>query len=187
MSRFVKLGAIIGLIIFAASVCAEILVYEFKDPALEARFNQLTQELRCPKCQNNNIADSNAPLSVDLKDIIYEKLHEGNTDKQIVGFLVERYGDFITYRPPLKPSTWLIWFGPFVVLLIGAFSIFKFVSSRQAPTRGLESDLKPSKKDPSGAALVNQWKEEIDGSNGDIGSSANDASNAKRDNEDKSN
>ena len=161
MSRLIKLVAIVGAIIFAVFTHAEILVYEFKDPALEARFNKLTQELRCPKCQNNNIADSNAPLSVDLKDIIYEKLHEGGSDKEIVGFLVERYGDFITYRPPVKPSTWLIWFGPFVVLLVGAFSIFKFVSSRQNQDKESASQSYSDSNEKRGAALINQWKEEV--------------------------
>lgn len=153
-------------ILFSGLVSAEILVYEFKDPALEERFNQLSQELRCPKCQNNNIADSNAPLSVDLKDIIFEQLHEGQSNDEIVGFLVERYGDFITYRPPVKPSTWLIWFGPFVVLFVGGFIIFRFVSSRQSKP---QVESQPAEK-LDGKALLDEWKSEID--SGDENSSS---------------
>jgi len=157
MSKLIKNTIGIFLLTLSGMISAEILVYEFKAPELEARFNQLSQELRCPKCQNNNIADSNAPLSVDLKDIIHEKLHEGQSDKEIVSFLTERYGDFITYRPPVKPSTWLIWFGPFVVLFIGAFVIFKFVASRKSPQ--LAADGNTEKLD--GSSVLEQWKNEL--------------------------
>ncbi len=140
---------------------AEILVYEFNNPAFEMRFNQLSQELRCPKCQNNNIADSNAPLSVDLKNIIYEQLHAGASDEEIVNYLVERYGDFITYRPPVKPSTWFIWFGPFVVLFIGAVVILRFVMGRKKPAEIQQQVSNDNNASANSQALLNEWKNEF--------------------------
>lgn len=157
MRNFIKSMIGVLFLVFSTLTCAEILVYEFNDAKLEERFNQLSQELRCPKCQNNNIADSNAPLSVDLKNIIHEKLHEGQSNEEIVDFLTERYGDFITYRPPVKPSTWFIWFGPFVVLIIGAFTIFRFVSSRKSP----HSSSEKRAVKPDGASVLQEWKNEM--------------------------
>ena len=88
--------------------------------------------MRCPKCQNNNLADSNAPLSVDLKQIIYDKLHQGASDQEIINFLKQRYGDFIYYKPPINASTWFIWFGPFVVLFIAGVIIVGFFNRKKA-------------------------------------------------------
>lgn len=110
---------------------ATIMVYPFDDEVKELRFNHLIQVLRCPKCQNNNLADSNSALAIDLKNIIYDQLKAGKSDDEIIDYLKDRYGDFISYRPPLKPSTWIIWFGPFVVLLLSGFFIFRFLSARQ--------------------------------------------------------
>jgi len=138
-----KVTIIMFLSVVSHLIDAEILLYQFTDPVKEERFNQLIKELRCPKCQNNNLADSNAPLAVDLKDIVYEKINAGQTDNEIIYFLKERYGDFISYRPPVKPSTWLIWYGPFVVLIIGGIMIFRFVASIPIWTSktGIEGNL----------------------------------------------
>ena len=156
MNRLIKSTIVFLATLFISIASAEILVYEFPDQELEDRFNRLSQELRCPKCQNNNLADSNAPLSVDLKDIIYEKLNQGQSDEQIVGFLKERYGDFITYRPPVRPSTWLIWFGPFVLLLGGFVVILRFVSRRKE-----SSMAKVKVSETSNADLISEWAEEV--------------------------
>jgi len=96
---------------------AAIDAYEFANPEQEQRFRRLVEELRCPTCQNQNIADSNAPLSTDLRQRIYEMLQQGHSDADIVAFMTARYGDFITYRPPLKPLTWPLWFGPLLLLI----------------------------------------------------------------------
>lgn len=138
------------------SINAEILLYPFNDPAKEARFNVLIQELRCPKCQNNNLADSNAGLAVDLKNIIYEKINAGESDEQIVTFLRDRYGDFISYRPPLKPSTWVIWFGPFILLLLGGYFIIRFINNREASTNKENHAVLSNHS----ADLLNQWKQD---------------------------
>ncbi|MDB2586032.1 cytochrome c-type biogenesis protein CcmH [Luminiphilus sp.] len=92
--------------------------YEFSSPALEARYKALSQELRCPKCQNQNIADSNAPISRDLRAIVHEKLETGATDREIIDFLVDRYGEFVRYRPGLDRNTLWLWSAPLILLLM---------------------------------------------------------------------
>jgi len=157
MKIFYKLSAFILLFSSSSFMIAEILVYSFTDPVLEERFNVLITELRCPKCQNNNLADSNAPLAVDLKDIVYDKINAGESDEEITFYLKERYGDFISYRPPVKPSTWLIWYGPFAILFIGAFLIFRFVSGRtKQDTVVTKSESSESSKD-----LLDEWGKEV--------------------------
>lgn len=90
------------------------------DPALEARVMVIAEELRCLVCQNETIAASHADLAVDLRAQIRSKLAQGQTSQQILDFMVERYGDFVLYRPPLKPLTLLLWVGPFALLLLAA-------------------------------------------------------------------
>src|SRR5262245_32546410 len=94
------------------------------DPALEARVTALASELRCLVCQNETIADSHADLAVDLRDQIREKMRQGQSNDQIVAFMVDRYGDFVLYRPPLKASTVLLWFGPLLLALAGIVTLF---------------------------------------------------------------
>ncbi len=137
---------------------ATIIVYPFTDSVKEERFNELIKELRCPKCQNNNLADSNSTLSEAIKDKIYEKINAGKSDDEIISYLKERYGDFISYRPPVKPSTWLIWYGPFIFLLVGGFLIFRFVSARQK-----EKPIAPvSSASQSSKELLEQWGKEAE-------------------------
>jgi cytochrome c-type biogenesis protein CcmH len=88
------------------------------DPAVEARVQHLGEELRCLVCQNQNIADSHADLAMDLKKQVREQIAAGRSDREILDYMVERYGDFVLYRPPLKASTVLLWAGPFVLLLV---------------------------------------------------------------------
>ena len=102
---------------------AAIDTYEFKDEGERARFRTLTEELRCPKCQNQNIADSNAPIATDLRREIFRMLEEGQSNAQIVDFLVLRYGDFVLYKPPLNARTYLLWYGPFVLLGLGGLGL----------------------------------------------------------------
>jgi cytochrome c-type biogenesis protein CcmH len=90
------------------------------DPAVEARLKHLAVELRCLVCQNQTLADSNAPLAEDLRREVREMIVKNMTDKEIIDFLVERYGDFVLYRPPLKATTTLLWVGPFVLLAVGS-------------------------------------------------------------------
>jgi len=89
------------------------------DPALDRQVMKIAEILRCLVCQNQTIADSHADLAVDLRNQIREKLKAGMTEQQIVDFMTARYGDFVLYNPPMKASTWLLWFGPFMLLLSG--------------------------------------------------------------------
>ena len=99
------------------------------DPALEARMMVIAEELRCLVCQNETIAASHADLAVDLKNQIRIKLTQGQSQRQILDFMVERYGDFVLYRPPLKTTTVLLWLGPFV--LLGMAALMMVVNIRQ--------------------------------------------------------
>lgn len=102
------------------------------DPRLERRMQALAAELRCLVCQNQTIADSNAGLAVDLKNQIREQMRAGRTDRQIMDFMVERYGDFVLYRPPVKAVTALLWGGPFLLLAVGAGTAAIIVRRRSA-------------------------------------------------------
>ena len=102
------------------------------DGNLDRRVTNLAHELRCLVCQNQTLADSNAPLAQDLRNQIREQLAAGKSEQQVVDFLVERYGDFVLYRPPLKASTVLLWIGPFLFLAFGAFLLVRFVRRRKS-------------------------------------------------------
>jgi cytochrome c-type biogenesis protein CcmH len=104
-----------------------------QDPALERRVTNLAHELRCLVCQNQTIADSSAPLAVDLRNQIREQLAAGKSERDVVDFMVERYGDFVLYRPPLKASTVLLWTGPFAFLIIGFYLLIRVLRRRQVP------------------------------------------------------
>ena len=101
------------------------------DPVLEERVMNLSKELRCLVCQNETLADSRADLAEDLRNQIREQMKAGKSDKEIVGYLTQRYGKFILYNPPVDPTTYLLWFGPFVLLLAGLFLLFRFVKQRR--------------------------------------------------------
>lgn len=105
---------------------------EFSSAQHEARYRQLNEELRCLVCQNQNIAGSDAALAQDLRREVYRMLNEGLTDEQIVDYMVQRYGDFVLYRPPLSPLTVALWTGPFVLLLLGMIFLWRIMSRRQA-------------------------------------------------------
>ena len=102
------------------------------DPKTETRLKGLAEELRCLVCQNQTIADSSAPLAVDLRSQIRTQIGQGKSDDQIRGFMVDRYGDFVLYRPPLKAATLLLWIGPFV-LVIGALAWLGYAIRKRRP------------------------------------------------------
>ncbi len=101
------------------------------DPALEARVLHIAEELRCLVCQNETIAASNADLAVDLRQQIRTQLQQGRSEDQIREFMVQRYGDFVLYRPPVKGSTWALWAGPFVLLLVAAGALVATIRRRR--------------------------------------------------------
>lgn len=102
-----------------------------EDPVLEERLMNLSRELRCLVCQNETLADSRADLAVDLRNQIREQMKAGKTDQEIIAYLTARYGDFVLYRPPVKASTYVLWFGPFVLLLGGLLILFRYVRQRR--------------------------------------------------------
>ena len=106
------------MIFWSAQSLAVIETYEFSTPDLELRYKALSQELRCPKCQNQNIADSNAPISRDLRAIVHEQLEAGATNEEIIIFLVDRYGEFVRYRPGMDSNTLWLWSAPLILLVM---------------------------------------------------------------------
>ena len=129
--KAVMSAVICGQLWLAPVVLAVIETYEFSSPDLELRYHQLSQELRCPKCQNQNIADSNAPIARDLRVVLHEQLEQGATDDEILAFMVARYGEFVRYRPGVDRNTVLLWAAPGLLLMLGAAGLlFHF---RQRP------------------------------------------------------
>jgi len=116
---------ILGMAPLHAGVTLE--SFTFASKAEEQHFKDLIEELRCLVCQNQSLVDSDAELAHDLRAEVYDMIQAGKSDDEIVTFLVARYGDFVLYNPPVKPSTWLIWFGPFVLLLIAAILLLRAV------------------------------------------------------------
>ena len=119
---------------------AAIDTYEFANDAERARFRELTQELRCPKCQNQDLADSNAPIATDLRREIFRMLGEGKDNQQIIDFMVDRYGDFVRYKPALTSKTVVLWFGPLALLVGGVVVIGVIVVRRRRTARAEASN-----------------------------------------------
>jgi len=102
-----------------------------EDPAIEARMKHLTKELRCLVCQNETLADSQAPLAEDLRKEIRAQIKAGKSDQEIIAYATQRYGDFVLYNPQVKPKTYLLWFGPFLLLLGGTAFLYRYLKRRR--------------------------------------------------------
>ncbi|MEE1920443.1 cytochrome c-type biogenesis protein [Pseudomonas sp. 148P] len=139
-------AAVLGLSLCGVAKAA-IDTYQFADEAERERYRELTKELRCPKCQNQDIADSNAPIAADLRREIFRMLGEGKSNQQIVDFMVDRYGDFVRYKPALTAKTWLLWFGPAALLLGGIGVMAVIVRKRRAPASNGSADLSPEERE----------------------------------------
>lgn len=121
----------LGLFISLNVIEAAVEVRKFENPQQEQRYKNLIDELRCTVCQNQNLADSNAGLAQDLRKQVYKMISAGNSDDEILDFMVTRYGDFVLYRPPFKTTTFLLWVGPFIILAIGLLVLIRFVRQRK--------------------------------------------------------
>jgi cytochrome c-type biogenesis protein CcmH len=121
------------LLVFCASLQAQ-------DPALDQRVAALAAELRCLVCQNQTLADSNAPLALDLRNQIREQLSAGKSERDVRAYMVARYGDFVLYRPPFKATTVALWLGPFVFLALGAWILARRLARRRAAEPELSED-----------------------------------------------
>ena len=139
--RFVAAGGVaillaslgIGIAAYAAAPAAAgpVDVYgELDNPALQARFEHITHDLRCLVCQNESIADSNVELAADLRRQVREMLIAGKSDDAIFDFMTDRYGEFVRFNPPLTPETWLIWGAPFIAVIVGGLVIFRIARQR---------------------------------------------------------
>ncbi|GAA3538486.1 cytochrome c-type biogenesis protein [Zobellella aerophila] len=151
-----RLLLLLPLLWLAQPARAAIDVYEFESPQQEAQFRELTRELRCPKCQNQDIADSNAELARDLREKTYQMVIEGRSKQEIKDYMVARYGNFILYRPPLMASTLILWLGPVLVILFGLALVI--LRTRKAPTRARQAGLDEAEKQRL-ADLLNKDKE----------------------------
>jgi len=110
-----------------------------EDPGLDKRVAALAVELRCLVCQNQTLADSNAPLAVDLRNQIREQLKQGASEQDVIDFMVARYGDFVLYKPPFKASTLALWLGPFVLLALGVWALLRQIARRRVPAPELSA------------------------------------------------
>lgn len=106
---------------------------QFRSTAEETRFHQLAAELRCVMCQNQSLADSNAQIAQDLRREVLALMHQGKDDAEIKRFLVDRYGEFVLYRPQVSSSTWLLWFGPLLLLAGGVVVVWRIIMARRGP------------------------------------------------------
>lgn len=138
--RFFIGTMLLGALSIASVNASPVDTFEFKDEATKLRFQVLSKELRCPKCQNQNLADSNSKIAVDLRKSLYNLLQEGMSDQEVIDFMVYRYGDFVLYRPQLKTQTYILWFGPLIILL-GFIIGVVFVLRKRSKAKANELDL----------------------------------------------
>lgn len=124
-----------------------------EDPVLEQRMIRLSEDLRCLVCQNESLAGSRADLAQDLRQEIREQMRAGKSDEQVVEYLTQRYGDFVLYKPPVKPLTWLLWFGPFVLLIGAAGGFYAYLKRRGS--RFADESLSEEEKKRVAALLGN--------------------------------
>lgn len=132
-----RLIAVVAFIALAGAAHAKEAPAAAADPQLAKRALVVAEELRCLVCQNQTLADSSAPLAVDLREQIREKIEQGMSNEQIVDYMVVRYGDFVRYRPPLKATTTLLWFGPMILLLAGLIFLVRRLRARGEPVAAL--------------------------------------------------
>jgi cytochrome c-type biogenesis protein CcmH len=135
-----KLVVLLFGLFLAAIVHAKDAAPAADDPQLEKRVMRLAEELRCLVCQNQTIADSSAPLAVDLREQVRERMKKGASDDEIVDYLVARYGDFVRYRPPVNASTVVLWFGPVLLLMIAFVVLMRRVRARRKQPDAALSD-----------------------------------------------
>lgn len=119
------------LALLSGSVNAAIDTYSFHSLQQEQQYRELTEQLRCPKCQNNSIADSNATIATDMRNKVYELMMQGQSKQQIIDYMVIRYGNFVTYNPPLTLATLILWLGPLLFVVIGSAVVLLRTRSRQ--------------------------------------------------------
>jgi cytochrome c-type biogenesis protein CcmH len=134
---------LIGALYFGTAAAYTLEEFTFSDPARSTEFRTLIGELRCLVCQNESLAGSQAGVAQDLRKEVYRMMQEGKSRDEVVAFLVARYGDFVLYEPPLKPATYILWFGPFLLVSIGGWLLWRTLQSKKAEP---EQDLSEAER-----------------------------------------
>jgi len=140
---------VVFLLLAGAAHAQAIEPLPFQDHAQELRFQHLTHQLRCPMCQNETLADSNAPIARDLRNQIFQMMQQGKSDDEIKQYLVDRYSGFVLYDPPLTAGTALLWFGPLLILLGGAGVVLVAIRRRNRPAHTSADDRPPTGSEPA--------------------------------------
>ncbi|MBD3653294.1 cytochrome c-type biogenesis protein [Kangiella sp.] len=145
-----KLIVIFCALLMVQLAHAVIETYEFDNEEQEKLYYEIINELRCPKCQNQTIADSDAPLSRDLRYIVQQKIKAGETKRQILAYMQERYGDFVLYDPPLQPANYILWFSPLIIFLIILAVVVARVGRREVTSEEDDTDANASPSNDKG-------------------------------------
>lgn len=166
-----RLAGLMLACLFSFTAYAAIDVYDFDSPQQEAQYRALIEELRCPKCQNQNLAASDAPIAQDLKQKVYDLVKDRRSDAEIRDYMQERYGDFISYKPPVRPSTWILWFFPPLLLIVLIAGWFWQSKRRQIVARGQSGvtvDTAAEALTPAEQAELDRLLSSVDNANHDI-------------------
>ncbi len=141
MRAFRQLLALLSIsLLLMSNAQAKVETRDFTTPQMEDDYNVLISELRCLVCQNQNLADSNAELAQDMRTKVFKMLGEGKQKDEIVDYMVERYGDFVMYRPPVKSSTFLLWFGPLIFFVVAAFVVMSYVRRQKVDVASIDTE-----------------------------------------------
>jgi len=144
MNSMKIITSVLFAFLFVTQAHARFETHDFATAQMENDYNVLVQELRCLVCQNQNLADSNAELAQDMRLRVYKMLSEGKSKDEIVDFMVQRYGDFVMYRPPVKSTTYILWFGPLLFFVIAGLVVFTIMRKQKTETESV--DEKQQKK-----------------------------------------
>ncbi len=155
----IKVIVVSGLLLASHLSSAAIEVHEFKNEIDRQRYQSFIDEMRCPKCQNQNLSGSDSPIALDLRNELYLMIEEGKSDQQIVDFMVERYGEFILYRPRLSPATVLLWAAPVLLLVFGALFLWLLVRKRRRVAQEVETGLSQQERARLDALLNSDSKD----------------------------
>ena len=143
-------------LLFSSVAFSAIDALNFTSPQQESDYHQLTQSLRCPQCQNNNIADSNATIAVDMRGKVFELLQEGKSKNDVVNYMVARYGNFVTYDPPMTASTLVLWIAPLLLVLLGVVFLLRRKPKTQSAVKS--QDVLTDEDNARLAELLNKDK-----------------------------
>lgn len=159
-------GLLLCCLLLATNLQAKEALPMATDPEMEKQVMEIAEELRCLVCQNQTIADSDAGLAVDLKNQVRSMVAEGKSEEEIVDYMVQRYGDFVRYRPPVKPTTYMLWAGPFLLLLLGLFVLYTVLKNRNKEVQ--EVPLSEEENDRLKSILAETTGSDNDKSGGEV-------------------